>query len=173
MNAFNDGFTAAWTQAQAVLNELFNSGKNVDFVIVEEAWVMYPPTPLPELEGRTVRTDTAIAANRVNGAMAQYIEQELHQILRLVQSQINTNPTVALHNRAGILQARIGRTAEAKAAYERAAGMGFVPAMTNRGNLALIEQDYATAEQWFRQALSKDSQNQTALRGLERVISNE
>jgi hypothetical protein len=51
--------------------------------------------------------------------------------------------------------------------------MSCVPAMTNRGNLALIEQDYATAEQWFRQALSRDSKNQAALRGLERVISNE
>jgi tetratricopeptide (TPR) repeat protein len=173
MNAFNDGFTAAWTQAQALLNESFNAGKSVDFVIVEKAWVTYPPAPLPELEGRSVQTDTAVAANRVNAAMAQYIEQELQQILHLVQSQINTNPTAALYNRAGIVQARMGRMAEAKAAYERAADMGFVPAMTNRGNFALIEQDYASARQWFRKALSKDSQNWTALRGIERVMSNE
>jgi hypothetical protein len=174
MNTFNDGFTAAWTQAQAVLNESFNAGKSVDFVIVEEAWATYPPASMPESEGRTVRTDTAVAANRVNNAvMTQYIERELPQILRLVQTQINTNPTAALYNREGILQARIGRIAEAKAAYERAAGMGSVPAMTNRGNLALIESDFATAEQWFRQALSNDSENQAALRGLERVMSNE
>jgi hypothetical protein len=51
--------------------------------------------------------------------------------------------------------------------------MGSVPAMTNRGNLALIERDFAIAEQWFRHALSNDSENQAALRGLERVISNE
>jgi hypothetical protein len=173
MDAFNDGFTAAWTQAQAVLNESFNAGKEADFVIVEVAWTTYPPTPLPELEGRTVQTDTAVTANRVNTAMTQYIEQELEPILRQVQSRIITSPTAALHNRAGILQARIGRIAEGKAAYEHAAGMGSVPAMTNRGNLALIEQDYQAAEQWFLQALSGDSENQTALRGLERVISNE
>jgi Tfp pilus assembly protein PilF len=63
----------------------------------------------------------------------------------------------------------MGRTAEAKAAYERAAGMGSVPAMTNRGNLALGERDYAGAERWFRQALTIDGQNQAAIRGLERV----
>jgi hypothetical protein len=173
MNAFNDGFTAAWTQAQAVLSESFNAGKNVDFVIVEEAWTMYPPASTPKLEGRSVRMDMAVTANRVNSVMAQYIEQELQQILRLVQAQINTNPTAALYNRAGILQARIGRITEAKAAYERAASMGSIPAMTNRGNLAMIERDYLAAEQWFRQALSKDNENQAALRGLERVISNE
>jgi tetratricopeptide (TPR) repeat protein len=173
MNTFNNGFTAAWKQAQTLLNKSFKAGKNVDFVIVEEAWATYPPATMPELEGRTVQTDTAVAANRVNTAMTQYIEQELPQILYLVLSQINTNPTAALYNRAGIVQARMGRTAEAKAAYERAAGMGSVPAMTNRGNFALIEQDYATAEQWFRHALSSDSLNLTALRGLERVISSE
>jgi hypothetical protein len=168
MNAFNDGFTAAWAQA-AVLNELFKSGNNADFVMVEEAWATYPPAPLPELGGRTVRTDTAVAANRVNTAMTQYIEQELQPILRLVQSQINANPTATLYNRAGIVQARIGRIAEAKTSYERAAGMGSVPAMTNRANLALSERDYAAAERWFRQALARDSQNQAALQGLEKI----
>jgi hypothetical protein len=169
MNAFNNGFTAAWTQAVAVLNKLFETGMNVDFVMVEEAWAIYPPAPLPELGGRTVRTNTEMAANEVKNVMAQYIEQELQQILAVVQTQINASPTAVLYNRAGILQARIGRVSEAKAAYERAAGMGSVPAMTNRGNLALSEQDYASAERWFRQALTIDSQNKTALRGLERV----
>jgi len=44
--------------------------------------------------------------------------------------------------------------------------------MTNRGNLALIERDYAAAESWFRQALQSDSLNVTAQRGLERVAAN-
>ncbi|MCL2044466.1 MAG: hypothetical protein FWG89_10040, partial [Treponema sp.] len=72
-------------------------------------------------------------------------------------------------NRLGILYARAGRLPEARAAYERAAGMGSVPAMTNRGNLALIERDFATAERWFRQALQRESQNRAALRGIERI----
>jgi hypothetical protein len=169
MNAFNNGFTAAWTQAHTLLNESFNAGKDVDFVIVAEAWEMYPPADPPALEGRTIHTDTAVAANRVNAAMTQYIMQELLQIHRLVQSQIKTNPTAALYNREGILHARIGRIDEAKASYERAAGMCSVPAMTNRGNLALAERDYTTAERWFRQALARDSQNQAALRGMEKV----
>jgi tetratricopeptide (TPR) repeat protein len=172
MNAFNEGFMVAWARAAAVLNESFKSGDDFDFVMVEKAWTTYPPAPLPELGGRTVRTDTAVATNMANAAMAQYIDQELRQILTQVQARINTSPTAALHNRTGILQARIGRIAEAKAAYERAAGMGFAPAMTNRGNLALIERDYATAERWFRQALARDSQNQAALQGLEKAEGN-
>jgi hypothetical protein len=47
--------------------------------------------------------------------------------------------------------------------------MGLVPAMTNRGNLALIEKDYASAERWFKEALARDPGNQTALRGMEKA----
>jgi len=44
--------------------------------------------------------------------------------------------------------------------------------MTNRGNLAMIEKDYATAEKWFKQALTKDSKNSAALRGLEQIAES-
>jgi len=155
-----------------VLDETFKAGKQADFVMVEEAWAVYPPAPLPEQGGRVVRTDTNVAAKEVNRAIQQYIEQEIQPIVRQVQAQISTNPTAPLYNRLGIMQVRIGRTAEGKANYERAAGMGSVPAMTNRGNIALIERDYVTAERWFKQALAKDNQNSAALRGLEQIAEN-
>jgi TPR repeat protein len=47
--------------------------------------------------------------------------------------------------------------------------MGSVPAMTNRGNLALIERDYPAAERWFKQALTQDPANSAAQRGLEKI----
>jgi Flp pilus assembly protein TadD len=99
----------------------------------------------------------------------QYISREIQPQLQKVQQQIAANPTPALYNRLGILLVRSGRTADARAAYERAAGMGLVPAVTNRGNLALIEKDYAAAEHWFRQALAREPENQAAQRGLEKV----
>jgi len=171
MSAFNDGFYAAWTRGVKVLNETFKSGKQADFVMVEEAWAVYPPTPL-EQGGRLVRTDANAAAKEVNRAMQQYVTQEIQPVLNQVLARVNANPTAALYNRLGIVQVRAGRIAEGKANYEKAAGMGSVPAMTNRGNLALIERDFAAAERWFRQALAKDSQNSAALRGLEQTAEN-
>jgi len=172
MSAFNEGFTSAWVKAVTVLGESFNSGKTADFVIVEEAWANYPPAPLPEQGGRAVRTDTAVATREVNRAMQLYITQEIQPILNQVQTRASAAPSAALYNRLGIVQVRAGKIAEGKANYERAAGMGSVPAMTNRGNLALIEKDYATAEKWFKQALAKDSQNIAALRGLEQIAES-
>jgi Flp pilus assembly protein TadD len=73
----------------------------------------------------------------------------------------------------GIILVRSGRMAEARAAYERAANMGLVPAMTNRGNLALIEKDHAAAGRWFALALARDPTNRAALRGTERLKERE
>jgi hypothetical protein len=169
MGAFNQGFTAAWARGVKVLDETFKAGEAADFVMVEDAWSIYPPAPLPEQGGRVIRTDADAASREVNRAIQQYIDTEIAPIVRQVQAQINSNPTAALYNRLGIVQARAGRIADGKAAYERAAGMGSVPAMTNRGTPALTEKDYATAERGFRQALSRGSENRAALRGLEQI----
>jgi len=180
MTAYNEGFTAAWTQAVKLLNDNFKAGKTAEFVIVEDAWAIYPPAPfsvlpltqLPEQGSRVVRTDTNVAAREVNRAMQLYISQEIQPLLNQVQTRASASPTAAMYNRLGILQVRAGRIADGKASYERAAGMGSVPAMTNRGNLALSEKDYATAERWFRQALSKDAKNTAAIRGLEQIAES-
>jgi len=172
MTAFSDGFYAAWTGAVKVLGDNFKAGKPVDFVMVEEAWAVYPPAPLPEQGGRVARTDAAAASKEVSRVMQQYVTQEIQPVLTQVQAKVNASPSAALYNRLGIMLVRAGKIPEGKTNYEKAAGMGSIPAMTNRGNLALIEKDYATAERWFKQALSKDSQNAAAIRGLEQVAEN-
>jgi len=172
MTAFNSGFYAAWTHGVKVLGEHFRSGKPAEFVMVEEAWAVYPPAPLPEQGSRVIRTDAGATAKEVNRAMQQYIAQEIQPILNQAQARAAANPTAASYNRLGIVLVRAGRVAEGKTNYEKAAGMGSVPAMTNRGNLALLEKDFAAAERWFRLALSKESQNSAALRGLEQVMES-
>ncbi|MDR3020786.1 MAG: tetratricopeptide repeat protein [Treponema sp.] len=166
MSAFNDGFMASWTKAASVLEQIFTEGKNAEFVVVEEAWVMYPPAPLPELGRNIIRTDNAAATSAVNRAMQAYITQEINPLIQQTQSMANN---AAQQNRLGILYQRSGRVSDAKAAYERAAALGSVPAMNNRGNLALNENDFAAAERWFRQALQRDPQNTSALRGIEQA----
>ena len=169
MTAFNDGFTACWTQAVTLLNAAFRENMQIDFIPIAEAWAYYPPAPLPELGRSAIRTDNEAALRAVNRALQTYIEQEIDPLIRRVSAEPGAGSNAALQNRLGILLSRAGRIADGKAAYERAAGMGSVPAMTNRGNLALSESDFATAERWFRQALQREPGNRTAQRGLERI----
>jgi tetratricopeptide (TPR) repeat protein len=172
MSAFNEGFMACWTRGAEILNRAFTNDEWVNFVIVEEAWGFYPPAPLPELGGSALRTDTDTATREFNRTMQLYIEREITPIIRRFSAEPGAANNAALQNRLGILYARAGRIAEAKTAYERAAALGSVPAMTNRGNLALTENDFAAAERWFRQALERDSQNSAARRGMDRIAGS-
>ena len=172
MSAFNEGFMACWTQGVGILQRAIAAEGSVNFVMVDDAWASYPPAPLPALGRNVVRTDMEAATREVNRVMQSYIDQEITPLIRKVSGEQGAAGNAASQNRLGILYARAGRTAEAKAAYERAAGLGSVPAMTNRGNLALSEKDNVTAERWFRQALNRDSQNSVALRGLEKIAGN-
>jgi tetratricopeptide (TPR) repeat protein len=172
MNAFNEGFMQSWLDGVDALNAAFAAGMEVDFIMLESAWGTYPSAPLPVQGGVSLRTGEAELSRRVNQVLARYISQELDPLIRAIQGTLRSDPAAASYNRLGILLTRAGRLAEAKTAYERAAAMGSVPAMNNRGNLALTERDYPGAERWFRQTLTADPENQTALRGLETVRSD-
>jgi TPR repeat protein len=169
MNAFNNGFMAAWDAGVEALDKVFAEGREADFIMLENAWGIYPPAPLPAQGSIAVRTGERELAGIADSVMRRYVSRDIQPQVQNIQQQIRTNPTAALYNRLGILLVRSGRNADAKAAYEQAAGMGSVPAMTNRGNLALIEKDYAMAERWFRQALAREPKNTAALQGLEKV----
>jgi tetratricopeptide (TPR) repeat protein len=169
MNAFNGGFMAAWGGGAQSLNEAFTSGVEANFIMPENAWGTYPPAPLPAQGNTAVRVNVGNLARAADSVIQQYIAREIQPLVQNVQRQIAAGPTAALYNRLGILRVRAGQTADGKAAYERAAGMGSVPAMTNRGNLALIEKDYPTAERWFRQALAREPENAAALEGMEKI----
>jgi hypothetical protein len=92
-------------------------------------------------------------SSAADGVLTAYVRQEIQPKIATVQGQIRNTPTATLYNQLGNLQVRAGNMAEGKTAFERAAGLGSVSGMINRGNVALLEKDYTTAERWFRQAL--------------------
>ena len=165
MTAFNYGFISCWMQGATVLNKAFNAEEIVDFITVQDAWAAYPPAPLPELGMNKIKIDESAVLREFDRVFNRYLIQELNPLITR-QSGIST---AAGQNRLGILYVRAGRIEEGKAAYEKAAYLGSVPAMTNRGNLALIENDYTTAERWFRQALRQEPENSAAIKGIEKI----
>jgi tetratricopeptide (TPR) repeat protein len=171
MNAFNNGFMAAWDGGAEALNTVFAEGREAEFIMPENAWSIYPPALLPAQGSTAVRAGGGELAAVVDSVMRQYVSLEIQSQVEALQRQLAAAPSAALYNRLGILLIRSRQTADAKAAYERAASMGSVPAMTNRGNLALIEKDHAAAEQWFRQALAREPENPAALRGLQQAVA--
>jgi hypothetical protein len=173
MGTFNEGFTGAWNAGVKRLEASFDSGEELDFIILEDAWAVYPPAPLPALGIRFAPPPQSAVKAAADKAVDQYAAAELSPLLAAVSAELRRSPSAALYNRLGVLSVRAGRPADAKTAFERAAEMGSAAGMTNRGNLALIEQDYEDGERWFRRALAAKPDNAAALRGLERIRENE
>jgi tetratricopeptide (TPR) repeat protein len=174
MAAFNEGFTAAWNKGAEKLSAVFAAGTQADCIILDNAWVSYPPAPLPSqgIQFRAAGASgyTGLLRANVDAALSEYIASEINPLIQRARGS-SAGSRSADQNRLGILLIRAGRAAEAKAAYERAAGMGSVPAMTNRGNAALMEGDLEAAEQWFSRALTIQPDNAAAKRGMEEARS--
>ena len=72
-------------------------------------------------------------------------------------------------NALGVLYARYGLLAEAKAEFQQAFDKGFVSALVNMGNVAFLQKDFEAAAAIFEKALSLLPENKAALIGLARA----
>jgi hypothetical protein len=176
ISKLGDGFSTAWAEGIKIIdsiaaeNETDENPEELDFIVFENAWAAYPPAPLPPLGVRISRPEEAPVAAAAGRALTRYIADELEPKIREINRQLGIGgASAALYNQLGNLYVRSTRLADAKTAFERAAGMGLADAMANRGNVALVEKDFAAAERWFRQALNVEPNNGTALRGMELV----
>ena len=169
ISKLSEGFTAAWREGIRLMDAL-HDGDSAQMVIIEDAWGYYPPVSFPALDVRITAPDSAALAAGANAALQSYISSEFPPArLAEIQRQIQARPSATLYVQLGNMQMRSGNMAQAKSTFEQAAGLGSVGAMVNRGNIALNENDIAGAERWFRQALAREPQNATALRGIEFV----
>jgi tetratricopeptide (TPR) repeat protein len=171
MSAFNGGFDAAWERAAASLEEAFSSGEDPFFVILEEAWQIYPPPVFPAQDIQYIQGREAVVVEAADKAVGSYIAAEFMPRIQALNAQIRNAPSASLYNQLGNLYLRSLMPGEARAAWERAAAMGLAGAMVNLGNMSLLDRDYAAAERWFRQALAVSPENVAARQGLERAAA--
>ena len=172
MKNLNMGFSTAWSEGVKALNTIFANNGTIDFIPIEDAWTSYPPAPFESLNVKITPPPANTTYDRAERAIQAYISGEIIPQITKVTNQIQKSPTAALYNQLGLLNVRAGRIADAKAAYERAAGMNNVSGMINRGNIALTENDYTGAAKWFSQALSVQPGNETASQGLAQAEAN-
>jgi tetratricopeptide (TPR) repeat protein len=168
--AFKEGFTNCWYNAINKLNYAFNSDTGPEFIVLRDAWSGYPPAAISAQEAQFDKPveDNVIRAVETN--MMRYISTEFTPKITAVFDRIRTEGGApALYNQLGLLYVRAGMYDEAKVQYERSAAMNSLAAMVNLGNLALLENDFDTAETWYRRALQLDRENRAAINGLNRI----
>jgi tetratricopeptide (TPR) repeat protein len=172
MAAFDEGFSKSWGRVLERIDRI-EPEEAARLVILQDAWTVYPPVPFPALGVRIAVSDTKDLETRAAAALEEYVAAEIQPLIALTLSEIRRSAAgpdlAALYNRLGAMRVRAGDMAEARAAYERAANLGSVPAAMNLGNMALRENNLTTARRWFDQALRLQPGNQAALRGLEQI----
>jgi hypothetical protein len=173
LSYFQEGFINSWYGAVNILNAAFAGDENVDFIVLKDAWVSYPPAALSVQEVHFDKPQEVLVSRMAETDLLRYISAEFGPKIQALQDTIRREGASAdRYNRLGLLYMRAGMLAEARSEYQRAAAMGFVSAMVNLGNIAMLERDYSTAEQWFNRVLQQDPSNQAALRNLRQIVSD-
>jgi tetratricopeptide (TPR) repeat protein len=170
MATFREGFVNSWYTAMNELNAAFESGANPDFVVLGEAWKTYPPASITGSEASFQKPLEESVAKAVDTDLLRYISAEFGPKIRAVQDQIKQKGgSQQLYNQLGLLYVRAGMYDEAKSVYKKSAELKSVTAMVNLGNIALLEKDFTTADEWFKKALLIQPDSKAALNGLNRV----
>ena len=170
MSVLREGFINSWYRGIQNLSDAINQGEETDVIITKDAWKTYPPSGISGSEAQFQKPTESIVKRAVEADLNRYITSEFGPKIRDAQAEIEeTGGSRALYSRLGLLYVRAGLYGEAKEQFLKSAEMGSLSALVNLGNIAILERDYETAGQWFRQALDKDPDNLRAQRGWDRV----
>jgi hypothetical protein len=169
---FREGFINSWYTAVNNLNYAMNSGEDIQFIILQEAWASYPPASLPVQDIQFDKPQEESIVALVETDMRRYIAVEFTPKIQRVFDEIKaTGGSAALFNQLGLLYVRAGMLEQAAIEYQRSASLGSVSAMVNLGNIAMLARNYTLAEQWFNLALQNDPDNQSARNNLNQIIA--
>ena len=172
MSAIGKGFIDSWAKGVAKVQTAIENEEDIDFIILSDAWQMYPPSGFSTGESNTKMPSERTLSATVDNVLSQYINQEFGPKIADVQSRIkNEGASPELYNQLGMLYVRAGLYQNAMAVYEVSAKMGSVPAMNNLGNLYTLQNDYKTAKKWYEKVLELDPDNESAIKNLEKIAA--
>ena len=171
MSALREGFVNSWYKAITEIQQSSGTGDDLNFIDLEEAWQSYPPAGFSSGQVIDVKPVEADVTATVEVDIARYITAEFGPQIAAVQARIKKEGASAdLYNSLGLLYVRAGMYSSAIPVYELSAKMGSAAAMTNLGNIAVLQKRYADAKKWYEQALAVDPDNKSAAKGLNRVL---
>ena len=172
MKAISQGFINSWHKASEEVNAAIASEADVDFIVLADAWLLYPPSGFTtgEVSVKTPLESSLVSA--VENDLTQYINLEIGPQISAVQAKIKKEgASVTLYNQLGLLYVRSGMYSKAISVYEVSAKMGSVAAMNNLGNIYSLQKQYSAAKKWYENALALDPKNETARKNLDKIAT--
>ncbi len=170
MSVISKDFSEGWKKGVEKVNEALESDDNVDFIVLSDAWLTYPPSGFSSGETNSKIPSEKDLVKAGENAVAKYIAQEFGPQIAAVQAQIKSEGgSVNLYNRLGLLYVRAGMYDNAVSIYEVSAKMGSIPAMNNLGNILSLQKKYAKAKEWYEKVLAIDPENETARKNIIKI----
>lgn len=172
ISSMNEGFVNSWYKAIVELQELTENEEDFEFILLSDAWQTYPPAGFSGKETSGSMPSETSLTSAVENDIARYITAEFGPQIAALQNRIKAEgASVTLYNQLGMLYVRAGMYSSAIPVYELSAKMGSVPAMNNLGNICTLQKKYLEAKKWYEMALSVEPTNATALKNLDRIIT--
>ena len=172
LSVLREGFINSWYTAVNSLSVAIGSGRPVDFVVLQEAWKTYPPSGITGNEAAFQKPAASVVEKAVETSLLRYIAAEFGPRIKAVQNEIRTSGgSVVLYNKLGLLYVRAGLYNEAKAEFIKSAELNSAAAMTNLGNIEILQRNYKEALAWFEKALEIEPDNRAARSGFNRMQS--
>lgn len=164
------GFMKAWAEAAREWRQA-TSRETGGVYPVHSAWQQYEPVGLPGAEKELVLPDNTSILNAFQREVARFVDREISpQVAELEESIRDQGGSPAMRNKLGILYAQYGRYEQAETEFRRAVGQReYVPALTNLGNLFLLQDQPEQARKFFERAARQEPQKASVLLALSRV----
>ncbi|HRY71608.1 MAG TPA: hypothetical protein P5165_00155 [Spirochaetia bacterium] len=163
-----DGFVKAWRIGAKEWADNERQGE-ARLYPLPEAWRLYPPVGLPDVNPRFSLPDEALAMQAFDMAMDRFVAREIEPQVRALAGAPGSEPGPAARNELGILYGRYGMLKEAWREFSASAKGGSKSAWTNLGNVAFIRKDYALALEYYGWALGLEPGDSLALLGKARA----
>ena len=172
MMQIGEGYMESWARGVEEVQTAIENEEDIDFVILSDAWQMYPPSGFSTGESTIKMPSERTLKATVENVLSQYINQEFGPKITEVQSRIKAEgASTDLYNQLGMLYVRAGLYQNAMVVYEVSAKMGSIPAMNNLGNICSLLNDNQAAMEWYKKVIELDPNNATALRNIEKMTA--
>ncbi len=172
VKSINQNFVNSWLNGIQKVNSLIEAEENVEFIVLSDAWLTYPPSGFSAGESASKTPLESELNALVEEDITAYVNQEFGPQIADVQARIKKEGiSINLYNQLGLLYVRAGLYSNAIPIYEVSAKMGSVSAMNNLGNIYSLQKQYLAAKKWYEAALAVDPQNATALKNLEKIAT--
>jgi hypothetical protein len=169
VSLIREGFLRAWQGGAKKWREAETRGALPELVVVADAWKVFSPVGLPDVDFRPPKPSEDQVALAFDNVLGRFVAKEIEPKVKKLLVGMGNGGDAKQRNNLGILYARYGLLDEAKAEFEVAASKGYSPAYTNLANVAFLKKDFETAARWFEEALKLQPNNKAALIGLARA----